>query len=176
MHIFLSGPIQVGKSTVIRKSLSLLGQPVLGGFRSLSLPTEIPYAQAEVYIGPAAGGPIQDRDHLLGVRWGEGMFTAFPGAFESGGVDILQHPPREARLLLMDELGMLESRAPHFRESVLAALDGHLPILGVVKPLPIPFLDAIRSHPNVQVLDVTRENREQLPEEVAALLRPQLLP
>lgn len=174
MHIFLTGPIQVGKTSVIEKSLPLLGNPLLGGFRTVSIPSQLPRARAEVYVIPAQGEAIYDRAHLLGIRWGDDLFTAFPGAFEQGGLSILRNPAANARLLLMDELGMMEQKAPAFRRAVLQALDGPLPILGVLKPKAIPFLDAIRQHPAVQLLEVRPENRDELPRQVAALLRPQV--
>ena len=101
MHIFLTGPLQVGKSTVIEKTLTLLGQPILGGFRTVSRETFLSQALAEVYLIPAGRPPIYDRLHLTGIRWGDGLFTAFPEVFDLTGVELLldiQHS-----LMLMNE-------------------------------------------------------------------------
>ena len=38
MHIFLTGDVQVGKSTIIRKTLLALQLQAIGGFRSISVP------------------------------------------------------------------------------------------------------------------------------------------
>ncbi|MDO4732945.1 MAG: nucleoside-triphosphatase [Bacillota bacterium] len=172
MHIFISGAVHTGKTTAIQRSLSLLGQPCLGGFRSVSVPTMLPQAKAEVYVIPAQQPPCYDRDHLLGIRWGDDLFTSFPQAFERGGLSILQNCPAEASLLLMDELGMMEEKAPSFCREVLTLLDGSIPILGVIKPKAIPFLDAVRSHPRVALLELLPENRDQLPFRISELLRP----
>ena len=51
---------------------------------------------------------------------------------------------------------------PIFQAAVLSALDGKLPVFGVIKPRSTPFLDAVRSHPKVQVLEVTPETRDDL--------------
>ena len=172
MHIFLTGPLQVGKSTVIEKTLTLLGQPILGGFRTVSRETCLSPALAEVYLIPAGRPPIYDRLHLTGIRWGDGLFTAFPEVFDLTGVELLLDIPAGARLLLMDELGFMERQDGPFSKAVLSALDGSLPVLGVVRPQSAPLLDQVRKHPQVQVLEVGLDNRSQLPSLVAARLGP----
>ncbi|MBR4869427.1 MAG: hypothetical protein IKU12_01455, partial [Oscillospiraceae bacterium] len=52
--------------------------------------------------------------------------------------------------------------SPVFQAAVLSALEGPLPVLGVIKPRSTPFLDAVRSHPKVRVLEVTPETRDAL--------------
>ena len=36
MHVFLTGPVQIGKSTLLRASLDALQPQKLGGFRTVS--------------------------------------------------------------------------------------------------------------------------------------------
>ena len=75
------------------------------------------------------------------------------------GVALLEQagPP----LILMDELGFMENEAHVFQQKVLEILDGNIPVLGVIKPQSFPFLDKVRNHPKVKVLDITTENREE---------------
>ena len=186
-HVFLTGEIQVGKSTAIGKALALLGGPKVGGFRTVSLPCpEIPGARFAVYVLPGAapyadpltedafaGFPL-DRDHLVAIRWIDAMATPFPQAFLSGGLPLLEQDPPGARLLLMDEIGFFESRAPEFCAAVARRLDGDIPILGVVRNLQTTFLEQVRRHSKVRLLDVTTENRDGIPARIVDLLRPQL--
>lgn len=182
-HVFLTGDIQVGKSTAIGKALDLLGRPALGGFRTVSLPCpEIPQARFAVYVLPGAapyadplteealaGFPL-DRDHLVAIRWGEALHTTFPQAFDSGGLPLLTQDPPGVRLLLMDEIGVFEARAPRFCAAIARRLDGDLPILGVVKNKPAPFLEQVRQHPKVRLLSVTRDNRNGIPQDICRWL------
>ena len=186
-HVFLTGEIQVGKSTAIGKALSLLGDPKPGGFRTVSLPCpEIPQARFAVYVLPGAvpyldplteeglaGFPL-DRDHLVAIRWGDSLHTPFPEAFVSGGLPLLNADPPGAKLLIMDEIGVFESRSPEFCAAIARRLDGDLPILGVVKDKASPFLEQVRNHPKVRLLRVTRENRDGMPQQIYQLLRSQL--
>lgn len=170
MHVFLTGAVQAGKSTVINKTIAGLPLELLGGFRTVSAATAIPNALAEVYIVPAwEEAPQLNRDRLIGVRWGAGESTAFPQSFETGGLAVL-NAARQANLLLMDELGFMESQAPRFRQAVLDRLDEETPILGAIKPQANPWLDAVRNHPSVKLLSVTLANRDQLPLLIRELL------
>jgi nucleoside-triphosphatase len=65
-------------------------------------------------------------------------------------------------IIVMDELGFLESKAAAFRRGVMKFICGDVPILGVIKPAQIDFLDEVRSHPKVEVHEVTLENRESV--------------
>ena len=52
MHIFLTGDVQVGKSTIINKTLAALKIERPGGFRSVSVP-DLPDGAMSVYLIPA---------------------------------------------------------------------------------------------------------------------------
>lgn len=186
-HVFLTGDIQVGKSTAIGRALDLLGQPKVGGFRTVSLPCpEIPQARFAVYVLPGSVPYVDplteeglrdfplDRHHLVAIRWGDALNTPFPQAFISGGLPLLEKDPPGARLLLMDEIGVAEAKAREFCEAIARRLEGDLPILGVVKNKPGDFLDQVRRHPKVRLLQVDRDNREVMPQLICDLLRPQL--
>lgn len=172
-HLFLTGPLQIGKTTAINRALQLLPPFRLGGFRTVTVPTEIPRALGELYLLPAQAPLLLDRYHLLAIRWGNGRANLFPATFEQSGVEILASTPADAALLLMDELGVMENAAPAFCRAVLTRLDGDIPILGVVKAKPGPLLDAVRAHPRVCLLEVDRTNRDRLPEQIARRLREQ---
>jgi nucleoside-triphosphatase len=166
-NIFLTGAVGVGKSTVLKKALALLPELVCGGFRTVSAsPVD---GRREVLIEPMWEGAQRDAARLVGLRLEDG-FVAYPEAFDTMGTAILAETPRDAKLLLMDELGIMEADAMRFKRAILAALDGPLPVLGVIKPKRSDFLDAVRAHPRSVVLPVTPENREKLPDHVAALL------
>ena len=172
-HIFLTGPLQIGKSTAINHALSLLPPLKLAGFRTITVDTEIPRALGELYLLPAQAPLLLDRYHLLGIRWGDGMASVYVDTFEQSGVEILAATPADADLLLMDELGVMEAAAPGFCRAVLARLEGDIPILGVIKPKPGRLLDAVRAHPRVRVIEATRDNRSRLPLRLLRLLREQ---
>ena len=168
MHIFLTGAVGVGKSTVIDRCVALLGV-IPGGFRTYF--GEDRYSVCHSLYMCEAG---QKR------RYDEGSAVAF---FQSGQPPKLDRPRFESfglhclqntavPLLLMDECGRLEQEATLFQRRVLELLDGDTPILGVVRQDAAGWLDSIRQHPQVTVLTVTPQNRDALPREIAVRLRP----
>ncbi len=61
----------------------------------------------------------------------------------------------------MDELGPHEAEAVRFRQMILKVLDGPVPVLGVLQEAPSPFLQEIAQRPDVTVLRITEENRNE---------------
>lgn len=169
-NIFLTGEVGVGKSTVISKVLSQLPQVICGGFRTVSAMTIIGGNLLEVYIEKAWEETPHDADHMVGTRLGHGRLTSYPQTFDTVGTSILFATPTDATLILMDELGLMEDSAKLFRQAVMDVLDGTLPVLGVIKPKRTEFLDAIRMRQGSEVIEVTLENRDELPARIAELL------
>lgn len=148
-HLFLTGEKGVGKSTLVKHLAE--GRRVCG-FRTVRVQGVLP--RPSVHLLPAAGG-VPSAENLLFFC---GAFS--PEKFDTLGVDALAD--RCGEVLLMDELGPAESGAEKFTSAVLSALDGGLPVLGVLQQADTPFLRAVADHPRVRVVTVTAENRDGL--------------
>ena len=170
-NIFLTGEVGIGKSTVIQDVLSLLSVSDCGGFRTVSAAPLTKGAVLDVFIEKAWEQTPHDTEHLVGSRWGDGHFSAYPSAFDAVGASIFASCPKGAELIIMDELGVMESEAKEFRKAVFDVLNGSLPVLGVIKARRSDFLDAIRLHEKSKIFEVTRDNRDELPSIIAKLLR-----
>lgn len=170
-NILLTGEVGVGKSTVICKVLSQLPQVICGGFRTVSAMPIVGGNLLEVYIEKAWEETPHDADHMVGTRLGRGRFTSYPQIFDTVGTSILFATPNDATLMIMDELGMMEDNAKLFCQAVMGVLEGTLPVLGVIKPKHTDFLDAVRAHEGSAVIEVTLDNRDELPNRIAELLR-----
>lgn len=77
-------------------------------------------------------------------------------------------------LLLLDELGPMESRSPRFCQAVLNALDGDTPILAWVRDMDTPLLSAVRSHPRARCFYPPPELSPALFDQVAIFLAEQI--
>ena len=167
-HIFLTGEVQSGKSTVLEKVLAALDCTV-GGFRSGS-GTKRHESDRWLYLWDAAGEPVYDESHRVAFISSEER-RAFPDRFNALGTAALRQA-KEAGvdLILMDECGFLERDATEFQSEVLNTLDGEVPVLGVVRLRSSGWTEAIRNHPNVTLIPVTEENRNDLPGQIATLL------
>lgn len=158
MHVFLTGAVGCGKSTVIDRVLAACPLP-LGGFRSGFGPDRGNTVRA-LYLWPAGEAPTYDEGHMVARFDGCGA-TPLPERFDMLGTSSLDCPG--AGLILMDECGRLEREALHFQAAILKKLDGDVPILGVVRHGLPGWTGAIGAHPKVRLIEVTEENRDGLP-------------
>ena len=170
MNIFLTGDVQVGKSTVIRRTVELLGLPV-GGFCSGFGPDR-GESERWLYLWDAGGPPVYQQTNGV-VRFVQRQPQVFPERFDTLGCGALRRARQTGvGLILMDECGRFEGTAAQFQRDIFAALEGPTPVLGVVRQGFGGWLDTLRAHPRVHLVTVTQENRTQLPGELALLLYP----
>ena len=160
-HIFLTGEVQVGKSTIIRRFLEAHPGLHVSGFRTVWQERKMTNSNS-LHIVPATGPIIATDENRIGLR--EGVFpdrvaTDYPEVFDTVGVELLKKTGG-SDLIIMDEIGLGENDADDFIDAVLDILDGDTPVLGVVQPKTGILTDAVRDHPKVQLLLVTKESRE----------------
>ena len=149
---FLTGPVQSGKSTAIRRFLCANSALRQGGFLTVSIPTD---AGFDVFIVPPVWTERDLTPEALVGRRG-GVYGKYPEHFDGRGI------------LLMDELGRMELEAHAFRAAVLAAIASGTPVLGVIKPEHNEFLDAVRAQKGVELFPLTIENRGEAPAAIAS--------
>ena len=160
-HILICGDVGVGKSTLIRRLLEYSRRPLYGFVTKRSA---VPDRDGlfSVRIRPAAqSGDEWDSGpkNLVGATDRARCFR-YPEVFDGLGADLLRAPARG--LILMDELGFLESGAERFCSGVLRTLDGDIPVLAAMKSRDTDFLRAVRDHPNGALFRITKENRDAL--------------
>lgn len=157
MNILLTGEIQVGKTTVIKRILDETGLTA-DGFRTYWRPSDDGGTDLFIrpYGDPIADGMVYKCAHRLDCRR-----SVYPEAFDSAARSFLSRCGRKD-IIILDELGFMENDAKAFQETVLSILRGSKPVLGVIKPRSTPFLDAVRGIKDVETVNVTVENREKI--------------
>ena len=164
-HVFLTGEIGCGKSTALRTTLDLLP-----GVRVQGLQT---------YYNEPRGGEVK-RLHMR--AWGDtaqGTFLAqLPGqdlsriapVFDKEGTALLEAAQQSAQLIVIDEIGRIEREAFAYHEALRRCIEGDVPMLCAIRKLKAPWADWIRNHPRVQLMEITEENRDNVPARAAELL------
>ena len=167
MHVFLTGDVQIGKSTAIRRAIAQLGRPVYG-FRTFF--TDRESAEKSLYMLPAAAERAPGQEDAV-VLFSGGRPTPLTARFDALGASLLRaaqaHPEG---LILMDECGRFEREAYAFQREIARCLAGDIPVLGGVRQGVLGWTELIRSHPRVTLLTVTAENRDAMPPTIAALI------
>ncbi|MBE7003681.1 MAG: hypothetical protein E7425_05255 [Ruminococcaceae bacterium] len=168
MKLFLTGEIQVGKSTALRRFLEMSGLEAdglmtfwRGRYDDLRELCIAPYGDEQagrVCVRHKAGSPPE----------------VYSAVFDGYGADIITASGKRDAAVL-DELGRFERNSPRFCAAVIRLLDGDATVLGVIKPENGLLLDAVRAHPKVRVLTVTEENRDGIPDEMMRIFKSESL-
>ena len=151
-HLFFTGDKGVGKSTLVHALLR--GKKNIGGFCTVK------HSGAVYLLRPGEECCEKNRLFVCGEEADPARFntlgcSALEGAFDG---------------IVMDELGPHEQNAAAFQASVFRALDGDTPVIGVLQKADCAFLQRVAGHPNVRLIEVTKENRETLYTELAGQL------
>lgn len=171
-HIFLTGDIQIGKSTVIEKTLALLNIE-FGGFCTY-FGTDRYAPNHSLFINEASRPRCYDEENSV-VRFREGLPPQpLRERFDNLGTQFLESARENAQLIIMDECGNFEREAFLFQEKILAILEGDTSVLGVLKKTASGFADKIRYHPKVSVITVDTLNRDDLPVALCKAIRASL--
>jgi nucleoside-triphosphatase len=158
MHVFLTGEVQIGKSTALRRFLERSGIPT-DGFVSHMIAVP-PHRELYIARYDSVLGESMSR---LAARVAFPNREVFSDVFDVHGAAILASCGHRS-LFLMDELGSMEEDSPAFKSAVFRVLDGDIPVVGVLKRVDCPFIDVIQSRPDVTVIHVTDQNRDGVPD------------
>jgi len=167
-HILICGEVGIGKSTLIARLLEHSNRPLYGFITKKLDPDENGFHP--IYIHPA--GAVErkfEQDNLIGTC-DRRIHNINLDAFNTLGVSYLQAKPDG--IILMDELGFMESKADVFTQAVMDALDGDIPVIAAIKArFDVPFLNAVRAHSKTMLYMITTENREALFSELLPIIQ-----
>lgn len=157
--ILLTGLPGSGKTTLIRQVLEDLPVPASGFFtreirkggirEGFELVTLDGRSQILAHVG------IKSR-HRVG-KYGVNL-----SSLDELAVPAIREGMAAESLIVVDEIGPMEILSPAFREVVVEALDSSCVVLGTIVRRSLPFTDAIKARPDLEVIGVERENRESL--------------
>ncbi len=78
---------------------------------------------------------------------------------------------RDVDLIVIDEIGKMECSSGRFRRAVEDALDAPVNVLATMGVNRLPFFEAIRARPDVELITLTERNRDALAGELSARLQ-----
>ena len=176
-HIVLQGESGAGKSTLIRKLVNEMQCDIGGyltravrndetGYREIRMyPAEFLYEQGDQDTAARAHGK------LCGITM-NGVKEVYPEVFDQYGTQLIRSAS-EKQLIIMDEIGFMEEKAEQFQKAVLSAFDGTVPVIAAIKAKGIstPFLESVRTHENVQLIELVETNRDEIYEQLRKLYR-----
>ncbi len=155
--ILLMGRPRVGKTTIIKKVVKRLGGRA-GGF----------YTEEIRERGRRQGFRIVTLDGQEGIlahvnvrsRYRVSKYGVDLASLERVGVTAIQQAIAVSDCVVIDEIGKMELFSVAFKEAVLAAVESDKLVLGTIILGSHPWADAIKSHPQVNLIKITEANRD----------------
>lgn len=175
MHTLIVGEQGVGKSTLIRRVLGSLDVPICGYLTRKEDALADPELGSPIYIYEVGKTQEQTMDNLVGHCKAQKP-VVYPEAFDRFADKLQGMNTPGGGLILLDEIGIMETSSEAFCQAILQLLDGDIPILAAVKYKDRPFLEQVRQHPRAKCFSITEDNRDDLFGEVLSYICRQIEP
>ena len=94
-------------------------------------------------------------------------------SLERVGVSALNKAAEQDELVVIDEIGKMELFSARFREAVLAIINSGKMVLGTIMLGPNPWTDGLKRLPQVRLITVSRDNSQQVLQELRQWLKKQ---
>jgi nucleoside-triphosphatase len=157
----------MGKSTLIERLLAHNALPVYGYFTKTTPRRENGFHSVYIY---RASDPVRQRGEENHIGDCDSRQRSIHSAvFDTLGVEYLE--AKTGGIIVMDEVGFMETESKLFCAAVMRCLDGDIPVLAAVKArFDVDFLNALRSHPGAALYMITEENRDELYEQLLPVM------
>jgi nucleoside-triphosphatase len=170
VNILLTGRPGCGKTTVVRQVIERLGGRRLAGFYTAEIRRR---GRRMGFEAVGLGGASTVLAHV-GFRTGMrvGRYGVELGGFDRLLRRELGRPAGDVDLFVIDEIGRMECCSRLFVDSVSSVLEGNVPVLATIASKGGGFIGEVRARPDAELLTVSSENRDRLPEELCRRLGP----
>lgn len=163
--IFITGERGVGKSTLLKKIIKNVDCSI-GGF-----------IQEKEFIGESKRFKVNSL-YNLEESYTIGFYDAKKRELHSDmnmfniiSQDILLKSLDNRELIVLDELGFMEEKAPLFKETVFKILNSNKAVIGVLKECDGNFVQKIAKREDVQVFKIDENNRGLMEYKILQMLQ-----
>jgi nucleoside-triphosphatase len=165
-NLLLTGSPGCGKTTELERVVERLGDLRLAGFLTRE------QRQHGHRVGFEAVGLGGRRAVLAHVQFRSpfsvGRYGVEPDRLVPLIEEELERLPGALDAFLIDEIGKMECHCPQFIEAVRRLLEGPVPLVATIALRGGGFIAEVKDRPDVRVVEVTKVNRQALPEQIAA--------
>lgn len=160
-NIFLTGAPSSGKTTVIKKLLQKLPVPA-NGF----------YTEEERERSKRVGFLMRTLDGKRGYLGHERIVSHFRIRRYGVSIENIENiavpsmMPVEGQIIVMDEIGKMECFSQAFKLAAVKALDSPNIVIGTITLGGTDFIRQIKQRKDIELIEVTEENRNTLPDKI----------
>ena len=165
----LSGEAGSGKTTIIKEVLSKVSKSA-GGFYTEEIRSQGVRQGFRIITldgGSAILAHIGIRSPHRVSKYGVDTYS-----MDKVAIPALRKAILSSDIVVIDEIGKMELFSSSLRDAVIEALESEKKILGTIMLASHPWADKIKERPEVEVINVTRFNRNEVTKQVLNWLGP----
>lgn len=167
-NIFLTGPLHIGKSTIINKVIQQWPKWKIGGFRTRPV---FDNARRCGFIFQSFDGQEDCFAHTeMNSPERFDVYHYDANIFETLGCSTLWRSLSESDLIVMDEIGVMEIRARQFQQMIIRCLDAPVWVIGAFQHRADWFRKLLANRADAVIFKVDSGNRDELAQRIIALL------
>jgi nucleoside-triphosphatase len=165
--LFLTGEPGCGKTTIIKEALAKTNKSA-GGFYTQEMRTKGVRQGFEIVTLDGKSAILAHTDVRSSYKVSK--YGVDIESMDKLAVAALKEAIQSKDIVVIDEIGKMELFSKSFKDTVLQALESGKKILGTIMLASNPWADKIKKRPEVEIIRVTRSNRNQVVEKVLAWL------
>jgi nucleoside-triphosphatase THEP1 len=171
MHILLTGPSQIGKTTIIQEIMNMAHKNNwnVGGF-STYFGKEVHPDFKKLYLEDINRPKSYDDSSMIAFFQENLPVTVYQSRFDHYAVSLLLTQQKNAQLFVLDECSFLEGDASTFQNEVLHLFQGQTMVVAVARPDRADWLQPLLNQPDVKVYHLSIKNRDAVKKEVLELI------
>ncbi len=160
-NILLTGTPRIGKTTIIHKIINKSSKECAGFYTE-----EIRQKNRRVGFSLTT---LDKKNCILShknveSRYRVGKYRVNLDCIEKIGVAAIKEGIKKRKIIIIDEIGKMELFSREFRDIVIKALDSNSRVVGTILFSSHSFCDKIKKRDDVEIIEVTEENRNTLPD------------
>lgn len=155
-----------GKSTAIQKIIKLLGMQSCGGFYTEEIKDDSGQRMGFTCV-TLDGVRLKLADVYSQNEVRVGRYGIDIGGFEAM-IDAMEESLAARDILIVDEIGFMQLLSEKFKDVLNKILNSEKVVIGTIVLQSHPEADEIKKNQQVELYELTLENREWLPKEIAA--------
>ena len=173
-NIFITGPIHIGKSTIINRVIDRLPDLRIGGFRTLPIYKD--NKRGGFIFNSLLNGTGKIFAHVdLKSNDRYDIYNFNYRVFEEVGVSTLQTALLESDVILMDEIGVMEEQAEKFRQMIVKCCDSPCFVFGAFQERATWFLKMLKERVDTKIFVIDNDNRNSIFNQIISLINENLL-
>jgi nucleoside-triphosphatase len=167
MRVFLTGIPGIGKTTVIRSTLEGLREIHCAGFYTEERRHQGRRIAFKIITLDGEEGTLASIERARAKRPTVGRYTVHVEEFEKLVLPLIDPETTSADLYVIDEIGKMELFSHRFRVKIIDLLAQQSNLLATIAKRGKGFVEEIKERNDIELIEVTRENRDYLPRQIA---------